>query len=224
MIPEDIKEQIKEVTKLKVVSRDKTEYNFDSVTNTLSVPIYETNFYDMFSCCDMKEIDLWVDNKIENVTGMFSNCYRLKKVLFTKKLNLENVYYLSGMFYGCGLIEEIDLSNIITSNRLCNINRMFDVCKSLREVNFGDNFHSENIITANGLFNFCYSLENIIWRDCQPFNKLLYFNNAFYNCVTLPYIDLRGVNFNNIKESSNLFFNTHPDLEVLVNRTYVKKY
>lgn len=225
MITDNMKNKLRGIEYLTVKNTDKTRYRFDFKTNTLYVPISENNFTGMFSnCYCAKEIELCVDNKIEEATGMFNHCFKLTKINFVKKLDLEKVENLSLVFYDCSSIEKIDLSNIITSKKLDSILSMFYNCTSLKEVNFGDNFHSENIIYASGLFYNCQNLEIIICNEHQQFKSLVYAKSMFECCKKLKKIDLRGVDFNKIADSRRMFHNTNSDLEVLVNRTYVKKY
>lgn len=221
MIPNDIQEQIQKVKELKVVNTNKTKYKFDSKTNTLYIPISETNFSDIFSNYNkLEKIELCIDNKIGNIEGMFYCCHNLKEILFTKKLNLVKVKDMNTMFSGCISLKKIDLSNIITSDKLKNIKYMFFNCKSLNKINFGDNFYSENIRSISSLFYSCYNLETVTWRNKQPFSSLLYMNDTFSSCRSLKQIDLRGIDFSGTIESDNTFYNTSPELKVFVNDTF----
>lgn len=221
MIPNVIRDQIKKIKELKVIHTNKAEYNFNPDTNTLYIPIYETDFNRMFEFLGkLEEISLCLDNKIEKATEMFRACPSLKSVNFIKKLNLAEVYDLSEMFYGCTSLEKIDLSDIVTSNKLKNIMSMFNRCISLKGVNFGDNFHSENIIQAGGLFFHCYNLETIHWKEHQSFDSLTLANSLFNGCKKLNQVDLRGVNFSILDDVNNMFYNTNPSLKVLVNDTF----
>lgn len=221
MIPKNIKEQIKKVTNLKVVNTDKIEYSFDSSTDTLYVPIAEYYFKSIFANCDsLEKIELYIDNKIETVEGMFQNCYELKEIIFTKELNLKNVESLYEMFCDCTSLEEIDLSNIITSNKLSSIVAMFYNCSALKEVNFGDNFNTENVINSVYVFGNCVSLQNLHWKYGQQFNKVKFIDGMFHCCTKLKQIDLSGINFNEIETLSGIFHGTSSNLEVLVNNTF----
>lgn len=221
MIPNNIREQIYNITNLKVINTNKTKYKFNSKTNTLYVPISETKFNDIFSkYYKLEKIELCIENKIENIEAMFYSCYNLKEVIFTKKLNLEKVKDMNMMFHGCMSLKEVDLSNIITSYKLRVVKYMFFGCEALKKVNFGNNFHSENIMSISSLFYNCYKLETVTWRNKQLFNSLIYMNDTFSSCRNLKQIDLRGVDFNNILELDRTFYGTSPDLKVLVNNTF----
>lgn len=222
MIPEEIRNKIKNVKKLKVVSTDSTKYEFDYTTDILYVPIFETDFSHMFTLCNIEEIELSIDNKIQKAVAMFNTCMYLKNIKFIKKLNLEDVDSLYFMFDSCRSLEKIDLSNMITSDKLRNIAFMFGSCSSLKEINFGDEFHSENILDVSSLFYKCISLQHIIWLKCQPFNRLIRADYAFYNCDKLKQIDLKGVCFNDVESMTSIFDNTNPSLQVLVNDTFRK--
>lgn len=220
MITESMKNKIKHVRKLKVENTDRLAYQFNSETNALYVPVSETIFTEMFSHCDIEEIELCIDNEIEKAEYMFNTCIFLRKIKFTKTLNLEKVHRLYGMFNLCCSLETIDASSLITSNKLSSISCMFSDCNSLKEVNFGTNFHSENVLYANQLFYCCYCLEDIKWLNYQPFNKLEKVEKAFYDCKKLKQIDLRGVNFSNDVSAFNTFNGANQELEVLVNSTF----
>lgn len=252
MIPNNIQEQIITVKELKVINTDKKEYKFIDDTKTLYIPISVTDFSCMFQDFNcLEKLELCIDNEIETADYMFFRCFHLSEIKFTKKLNLKKVTNLYSLFSKCTALEEIDLSNIIVGNELYNISCMFysctslktvnfgdnfnsnyilnieflfNGCTSLKTVNFGDNFYSENIVSANGAFNNCDNLENINWRKRQPFSSLKFAYSMFECCKKLKQIDLRGIDFNKIENLCNIFLNTNPDLEVLVNRTYVKKY
>lgn len=221
MIPKDIKKQINKVKNLKLVNTNKQEYRFDSKTNILYIPISETDFRGMLSFLTFLEtIDFCVDNEVYLVNTLCYQCTHLKDIKFSKKLNLKKVSDLSAIFCECCSLEEIDLSNILTSNHLQNINRIFLSCITLKEINFGDNFHTANVVSANEAFSYCYNLKNIIWKDYQPFSSLHYMNSAFVNCKNLIQIDFRGLDFNKLKETKNIFYNANKDLKVIVNNTF----
>ena len=225
MITEGMRNKIKRVEELKVVNTNKTRYRFDPKTNTLYIPISETDFRGMFSYCyHLKKIDLNVNNEIEAAYSMFSGCDNLSEIIFTKKLNLQKANNLYALFYNCKVLYRLDLSNILFATNLYNIASMFSHCISLKEVNFGDNFYSENIEVINSVFNRCYNLETINWQKCQPFNNLIYMKNAFTDCYSLNSVDLRGVDFGKIepKYLENAFYGTRAELKVFVNSTFRK--
>lgn len=252
MIPKYIEKQIITEKELKVVNTDKKEYEFNDNTKTLYIPIVETDFSYMFQDFNcLKKIELCIDNEIETADYMFFRCFHLSEIKFTKKLNLKNVTNLYSLFGKCTALEEIDLSNVIVGNELDNISCMFYSCTSLKTVNFGDNFtsnyirniellfndcillkevkfgdnfYSENIVCANGAFNNCYNLEKIHWKKHQPFCSLKFADNMFKCCKKLKQVDLSGIDFNNTENVCDMFLNANPDLEVLVNKTYIEKY
>lgn len=216
-----IVDTIKQVKKLRLKNDFNNDYRFSYDTNTLFVPLHDRIFSMQFKDFNnLEEIEFDICNEMLDAYGMFYGCTNLKKVIFTAKLNLSCVNNLSGLFYGCSSLTEIDLSDIIISDKLMYLQDVFFGCTSLKLVDFGNSFHSENIISINHLFHNCNNLETINWKDRQLFDNLNYMNNAFYSCRKLKQVDLRGVNFNNILESVDIFYDTSPNLEVLVNNTF----
>lgn len=220
MIPRVIKEQIETVNELRVVNTDKTMYRFDSATNTLYIPISETDFSEIFSHCSFKKLELCIDNKIEKVIGMFYKCTDLNKITFTKKLNLYNVTSLDYMFCKCTSLVYFDFKDIIISKKLKNVSDLFSNCECLREVNFRNNFHTEDIENINYIFYNCKNLKEIIWEEYYPFNNLKFMTCSFMNCKSLKRIDLRRIDFNRVTNLKGAFSNTESKLEVLVNNTF----
>lgn len=222
MIPEKIMGQVATTRKLRLTNiYNTTEYRFDYNSNTLYIPITETNFFGMFKFLDrIEQIELSLDNYIEKADSMFYSCEALKRIIFTKPLDLRGASNLFGLFLNCKSLAYIDLSNIITSNLLNDISNMFCSCSSLKEVNFGNNFHSENIINMDNLFHNCINLEKINWTDLHQFTSVLCMANTFSNCKRLMQLDLRSFYFDHIKDTTNMFSNTNPNLEVLVNNSF----
>lgn len=196
MIPEELRNTIKQVKKLRVKNSVDDNYRFDCKTNTLFIPVYEKNFAKQFKDFrNLEGIELNIYNEIKDAHAMFYQCINLKKVKFAAKLNLEYTYDLSYLFYNCSSLIEIDLSNIITGDSPLYLDNMFCNCRGLREVNFGDNFRNKNVYSASYLF---------------------------YGCKRLKQLDLRVMDFTNTERSYYMFDCTNPDLEVLVNGTFKK--
>lgn len=220
MIPDNIKNAIGDVEKLRVENTSETIYWFEPKTSTLYVPVTETNFNSMFSFCKFKSVDLCIDNHVKYDSDMFSCCYNLKEIIFTKKLNLSEANSLYGLFSNCVSLEYFDFKDIILSNKLECLTYIFYDCHSLKEVNFGDNFPSENITSIDFAFYKCMSLNTIYWAGHQAFKNLNCIDSAFFNCERLKQIDLRGADFSNILELNSVFNGTNPDLKVFVNDTF----
>ena len=53
--------------------------------------------------------------KLKIMTGMFSECYKLKDLNITS-FDTKNVYDMSGVFYGCSSLKKINLKNFNTCN------------------------------------------------------------------------------------------------------------
>lgn len=222
MIPEKIIGQITTTRELRVTNiYNTTEYKFDCNSNTLYIPVTETNFFGAFKFLDrLEQIELSLDNYIENADSMFYYCESLNRIIFTKPLDLRGTSNLFGLFLHCKSLDYIDLSNIITSNLLSTISNMFCNCLSLREVNFGNSFSSENVVNLDNLFLNCVNLEKINWSELHPFTSIHLMKNTFSNCKKLKQLDLRGFYFNNIKDTNCMFSHTNPNLEVYVNNTF----
>ena len=194
MIPNSIRNNLKEVNKLRVENSADDNYRFDCETDTLFIPLSEQNFARQFKdFINLKEIELNIHNKVKYAHAMFYQCINLKKIIFTKKLNLEYVCDLSYLFYNCSSLTKIDLSNVIIGDSPLFLNNMFYNCTSIKMINFGNNFHNKQVHFASYLF---------------------------YNCKMLKRLDLRGIYFTNIEKSCNMFSGTDKDLEVLVNNTF----
>ena len=221
MIPIKQEKILRKKKKLILKNTSAEVYKFDFKTNTLYIPLSETHFARKFEYFNnLEEIEFSIYNKIADGCAMFYKCHNLKKVIFTKKLDLKRVRNLSYLWYECSSLVEIDLSNVVTSGELCDLECAFEKCTSLKTVYFGFNFHSENVKNINALFLGCRNLETINWKAEQPFNNLRYTAHAFNGNKKLKYLDLRGMNFSNVEIMSQMFCSTSPELKVLVNNTF----
>ena len=103
-------------------------------------------------------IQYYIDEEIDNLSYMFSDCPSLYKVSLVS-FNNSKVTDISNMFSNCNSLKEINLSSFNTSN-VTDMSNLFSYCKSLKKINF-KSFNTSNVISMPNMFCECNSLEEV---------------------------------------------------------------
>ena len=163
----------------------------------------------------------------KSLSGMFLNCYSLKKINFNN-FNTSSVEDMSSMFENCYSLTSLDLSNFDTKN-VISMRSMFKSCLSLTSLNIS-NFITPKLTIIINMFFECYSLEfldisnintslvlymNEIFIFCQSLKELdlsnfdtenaISMNEMFKNCIVLISLDLSNFVTSKVKNMSNMF-------------------
>ena len=89
-----------------------------------------TNMKAMFQfCLELVNLDLskFKTPNVIDISFMFGNCNKLKKIKGLNKFNTINVTDMRNMFVNCSELEYLDLSSFNTTN-VTNMRNMFDEC------------------------------------------------------------------------------------------------
>ena len=87
--------------------------------------------------------------KIKNVSKIFLNCGKLKKIIFPPVFNVGK--NAKEMFKGCSKLEEVN-STAIVSTEIENIDSMFEDCKPLKEISFSNDFLTGEVKSLSKVF------------------------------------------------------------------------
>ena len=102
--------------------------------------------------------------KLEDLSFMFSECKKLKKIFFLDKFNPINVKNTANMFYGCSSLITLDLT-AFSGEKIKNINEMFANCNNLTIIN-APKLAFNNVTEYNN----CFSCDTSLTKVCCPQN------------------------------------------------------
>ena len=173
-----------------VIDKISPYHSFDADNNTL------TYFYDQYrdgayygwnkdSCpSNIYKVILessCINNKIENVFGLFTSGQVMKEIDGLQYLNTENVTDMSCMFSECNNLEYLDLSSLNTKN-VTSMMAMFSHCNKLKSIIL-TGFNTENVVDMSGMFYMCASLESL---DLSSFDTRNVSNMSNMFCLGAP--------------------------------------
>lgn len=191
------------------------------------------NCYNMLKFSSLEEIVLsnFDSSNVTSMKGMFSNCFKLKRIVGLELLNTSKVTDMSWMFQICSVLESVDLSKFNTSN-VTNMENMFDNCDALVNVIL-KGLDLSNVKSMQNMFIYCDNLEVIsfegvslksvtsmrsIFEDCIKLSSVVGLKDTntasltstsrmFYNCKLLKLLDLTNFNTSNVTNMSYMFYN-----------------
>ena len=121
------------------------------------------------------------ENKIKSLKRLFSNCYNLISLDFSKFIS-DEVIDMSYMFYYCQLLESVNLTNFKT-DKVTNFQFMFFECNSLELLDLS-NLNFNNINDFSFMFNGCEKLKNLYLPSfIKEKNKK--YDKMFDYCISL---------------------------------------
>ena len=120
------------------------------------------------------------DNKIKSLKKLFSNCYNLISLDFSKFIS-DEVTDMSYMFYYCQLLQSVNLTNFKTDN-VKDFKFMFFECNSLELLDL-TNLNFNNVIDLRFMFNGCEKLKKLYLPSFEMENKK--YDKMFDYCVSL---------------------------------------
>jgi surface protein len=128
-------------------------------------------------------IKLKINENIEDITGIFTNCENLISVNSIFSINSLNINDLSDLFSGCSSLKSLpnSLSEWDTSN-ITNMSGVFYGCKSLENLPDISKWDTSNVTNMMSMFNGCSSLIDLPdiskWNISQTENISCMFNNC----------------------------------------------
>ena len=166
-------------------------------------------FYYADSITEINFINFDFSN-INDMTGMFQNCYNLTSIKGLNNIDTKNVISMNRIFYKCIKLESLDLTSFNTAS-LKDMMGMFAACFSLTSINL-NSFDTSKVTDMSFLFYHCHYLDSI---------ELSYFNTSsvetmesmFEGCISLKSINLNNFDTSKVKSLIDLF-NDCEDLEI----------
>ena len=155
-----------------------------------------------------------------NVGAMFTNCHKLKTVIFPSDWIVETC---SSMLNQCQSLESIDFLKDWTFTKIKDTSYMFSGCRSVRDFSCLANIDFSLVTHAREMFKDCWLLNNIDFLNNCNFDSLTEATGFFQNCislinVTLPnwfkseslkYVGSLFSGCTNLKEIRNFDWNGH---------------
>lgn len=136
------------------------------------------------------ELDLQNDVKLRNVTGLFTNCRKLRKVKFIQ-FDTSMCYNFKQMFVGCTRLRELDLSSL--NFRQAQDLQEFIKDQGLTEIKIDlANKENNNPINISNFASGCKSLKR---AEITGNAKVQNVSFMFQDCENLEKIDLEGLDF-----------------------------
>ena len=130
-------------------------------------------------------LTLIIDDNIEDIRGMFSECKYLKYVS-DFDLSSSNITNISDLFYECSSLTSLpsSMSKWNTSN-VTDMSGLFYRCSSLESIPDISKWNTSNVINMMSIFNGCSSLKNL--PDFSKWNVIKAKNIScmFVNCTSL---------------------------------------
>ena len=135
--------------KLKKIPSSIREGNFQNVED-ISI---------MFQGCEsIEKLDFKLNNNttiknVRNMSGLFSDCYKLKILNGLKNWNTENVKEMTGLFNQCLILESLDLKWNVAN--VVNARAMFYKCYNLKTIKNLENWRFKDDTFLENIFNQC---------------------------------------------------------------------
>ena len=160
------------VKNINVTNVTKMDYFFSGCSNlenvnlenwNLNLIVSMSHFFD--NCKNLISVILPnFGGKLEDLSFMFSECKKLKKIFSLDKFNPINVKNTANMFYGCSSLITLDLTTFSGEN-VKNINEMFANCNNLTIIN-APKLAFNNVTEYNN----CFSCDTSLTKVCCPQN------------------------------------------------------
>ena len=160
------------VKNINVTNVTKMDYFFSGCSNlenvnlenwNLNLIVSMSHFFD--NCKNLISVILPnFGGKLEDLSFMFSECKKLKKIFSLDKFNPINVKNTANMFYCCSSLITLDLTAFSGEN-VKNINEMFANCNNLTTIN-APKLAFNNVTEYNN----CFSCDTSLTKVCCPQN------------------------------------------------------
>lgn len=115
----------------------------------------------LFRSCEYLEevvgLNTWDTRYINSITGMFSDCYQLKRIDLSG-WDLSNVKKARKSFFMCSSLENIGDTSKFDFSQLKTCPGMFQGCKNLKSIKGIENWSMKSCINIKDMFNGCINL------------------------------------------------------------------
>ena len=161
----------------------------------------------MFSECkklkEIKGLKLFKKNKVSDMSGIFSYCYKLK-YLDLSDFDTSNTTNMSYLFFHCHELEQIKGIEKFKTNKVLIMEGMFSDCYKLEEIDLS-NFDTSNTVNMKYIFNKCSNLIKIGGINKFVTKETKYMEGMFQSCTKLEILDLSNFDTSNVIDMSFLF-------------------
>lgn len=156
--------------------------NFDSLSNTIGIPAYDTSlrtsFYNFFSGCRKLRFVPPINTK--NGTDFIMMFFECREITSIPPIDTSNGTSFNNMFNGCISLQSIPLLD--TSNGT-NFSQMFSTCNNLKSIPPLDTHNGTNFTS---MFSNCSNLTSIPPLDTSNGTS---FSQIFYGCSKLQRVE-----------------------------------
>ena len=172
------------------------------------------------------EITLIVNKKLNDLNGIFRDCFSLYSIINLSSLDISEVNDMSFMFYGCSSLQSLsDISKWDTS-KVTNMSFMFNGCSNLKSLDNLSKWNTSKVTDMSFMFYECSSLSNIQGISKWNTPSLVDMNSIFYKCQNLEKLpDISNWKISNEVNKDNIFYDcstNHINIFEIINK-YNKK-
>jgi surface protein len=153
-------------------------------------------------------IRLFLNNRIEDMSGLFSECNTLKKIDNIFYLDSSNTKEMKDMFNGCSSLASIpeDISLWETSH-ITDMSGLFFGCLSLKYLPDISKWKTTQLTDVTSIFRGCSHLESLPDLSQWDTSKITKMRCMFYECSSLTALpDLSKWNVSNVIDMRNMFY------------------
>lgn len=148
---------------------------------------------------DFKRFDT---SNFVSMRSMFSWCRKLTKVNI-ERLNTKSCVTFAGMFEECDSLVSLDISTLDTSN-VTAVNAMFAGCIRLKNLDTST-LRLPKVTNMAEMFRECESLTSIDISNLGTTKRLNQVEQLFLGCSELEYVNITGLNLDNVTSTFKLF-------------------
>ena len=167
-----------------------------------------TEFYNIKSIKGKELIIiLLINEKLNDLNGMFCGCSTLYSVENLSNLDTLEVNDMSFMFYECSSLSFLSDISKWNTLKVNNMSFMFYNCSSLKQLNDLSNWNTSNVTDMSFMFYECSSLLSITGISKWNASNLVDMNSMFYNCKDLEQLpDISKWKFSEEANKENCFY------------------
>lgn len=132
-------------------------------------------------------------------------------------LDGKNLTRIGYMFYSITTLTHVDLSTVdnLDVANITYIGYMFYGCTALNNVKFGP-MNMSQLENMAGMFQNCSALSSIDLSSWTTTSSLKYLTYAFSGCSGLTYLDIRCIDFTNVRFQTDMLLNVPTTCEIIV--------
>ena len=152
-------------------------------------------------------IKLLMNKKIEDMSGLFFECNRLKKIDDIFYLNSSDIKEIKDMFYGCSSLESLpDSVRIWDTLDIKDMSGLFFGCLSLKSLPDIGIWKTDQLTDVTSMFRGCSHLESLPDLSNWDTSNVTTMRCMFYECSSLKNIpDLSKWNVSKVTDMGYMF-------------------